>query len=84
MVVFPKIMTILTDLAVSNSISSFVPKYWLNWQILMIICVMNFVHKDGTTKMCIPVHLGQTNKFDMYSLFMRTLYVKDGSAGWIN
>ena len=33
--VFPKIMTILTDLAISNSMSSFVPKYWLNWQILV-------------------------------------------------
>ena len=35
---FPKIMTILTDLAISNSMSSFVPKYWLNWQILVAIC----------------------------------------------
>ena len=35
--VFPKIMTISTDLAISNTISSFVPKYWLNWQILEAI-----------------------------------------------
>ena len=37
MAVLPKIMTILTDLAISNSMSSFVPKYWLNWQILVAI-----------------------------------------------
>ena len=36
MVVFPKVMTISTDLAISNSMSSFVPKHWLNWQILAI------------------------------------------------
>ena len=34
MAVFPKIMTISTDL---NGISSFVPNYWLNWQILVAI-----------------------------------------------
>ena len=28
-------MAISTDLAISNSMSSFVPKYWLNWQILV-------------------------------------------------
>ena len=49
-------MTISTDLAVSNSMSSFVPDYWLNWQILVVI-LMNFVDKDGTTKVYIPVHL---------------------------
>ena len=38
MAVFLKIMTISTDLAISDSISSFVPKYWLNWHILMAIC----------------------------------------------
>ena len=27
-------MTISAHLAISNSMSSFVPKYWLNWQIL--------------------------------------------------
>ena len=42
-------MTISTDLAISNSMSSVVPKYWLNWQILVAI-LMNFVDKDGTTK----------------------------------
>ena len=35
--VFPKIMTISTHLAILNSMSSFVPKYWLNWQILVAI-----------------------------------------------
>ena len=35
--VFPNIMTISTDLAISSSLSSFVPKYWLNWQILVAI-----------------------------------------------
>ena len=35
--VFLKIMTISTDLAISNSMSSFVPKYRLNWQILVTI-----------------------------------------------
>ena len=36
--IFPKIMTISTDLAILNSMSSFVPKFWLNWQILVAIC----------------------------------------------
>ena len=35
--VFPKIMTISTHLAISNNMSSFVPKYWLNCQILVAI-----------------------------------------------
>ena len=35
--VFPKIMTISTHLAISNSMPSFVPKYWLNWQILVAV-----------------------------------------------
>ena len=48
-------MTISAHLAISNSMSSFVPKYWLNWQILVAI-LMNFVDKDGTTKVYIPVH----------------------------
>ena len=52
--VFPKIMIISTDLAISNSMSSFANKYWLNCQYLLAIC--NFVDKDGTTKMYIPVH----------------------------
>ena len=34
---FLKIMTILTDSTISNSMSSFVPKYWLNWQILVAL-----------------------------------------------
>ena len=37
MAVLPMIMTISTDLAISNSMSSLVPKYWLNWQILVAI-----------------------------------------------
>ena len=48
-------MTISTHLAIANNMSSFVPKYWLNWQILVAI-LMNFVDKDGTTKVYIPVH----------------------------
>ena len=48
-------MTISTDLAISNSMSSFVPKYWLNWPILVAI-LMNFVDKDGASKVNIPVH----------------------------
>ena len=46
--VFPKIMNISTDVAILNSISSFVPKYWLMWQILVVI-FDEFVNKDGTT-----------------------------------
>ena len=34
---FPKIMTISTDLAISNNMSSFVLKYWPNCQILLAI-----------------------------------------------
>ena len=34
---FPKIITISTDLAISSSMSSFVPKLWLKWQILVAI-----------------------------------------------
>ena len=49
-------MTISTDLGISNSMSSFVPKYWLNWQILVAILI-NFVDKDRTSKVHIPVHL---------------------------
>ena len=45
-------MTIST---ISNSMSSFVPKYWLNWQILVAVLV-NFVDRDGITKVYIPVH----------------------------
>ena len=37
MAIFAKIMTISTDLAILDSISSFVPKLWLNWQILLAI-----------------------------------------------
>ena len=50
-------MTISTHLAISNSMSSFVPKYWLNWQIL--VAIFNEFRrqiKDGTTKVYIPVH----------------------------
>ena len=32
--VFLNIMTIATDLAISNSMSSFVPKYWLNLRLI--------------------------------------------------
>ena len=46
-------MTISIDLAVSNSMSCFVPKYWLKLQILVAI-LMNFVDKGGTTKRYIP------------------------------
>ena len=34
---FPEIITISNDLVISKSMSSFVPKYWLNWQILVAI-----------------------------------------------
>ena len=50
-----KIMTISTDIAISDSMSSFVPKYWLNLQILVAILI-NFVDKDRTTKISKPVH----------------------------
>ena len=40
---------ISTNLVILYSMSSFVPKYWLNWQILLAILV-NFIDKDGTTK----------------------------------
>ena len=54
--VLPKIMTISTDLAISNSsMSRFVSKYWLNWQILVAIS-NKFIDKDGTTKVYIQVH----------------------------
>ena len=51
-------MTTSTDLAISNNMSSFVPKYWLNWQILVAI-FNEFVDKDGTTKLhtCPPLDL---------------------------
>ena len=42
-------MTISTDLAILNSMSSFVPNYSLNRQIL-VATLMNFLDKDGTTK----------------------------------
>ena len=42
-------MTISANLAILNSMSSFVSKYWLNWQILLVIFFMNFLDKDGTT-----------------------------------
>ena len=48
-------MTIQTHLAILNIMSSFVPKYWLNWQILVLFLI-NFADKDGTTKVYIPVH----------------------------
>ena len=35
--VFSKMMTISTDLAISNSMSSIVPKYWFNWKIQVAI-----------------------------------------------
>ena len=35
--VLSKIMTILTYSINSNSMSNFVPEYWLNWQILVAI-----------------------------------------------
>ena len=54
---FPKIITISTDLAISSSMSSFVPKLWLKWQILVAI-FYEFVNKDGITKVYIPVHPG--------------------------
>ena len=50
-------MTISTHLVISNSMSSFVPKDWPNWQIL--VATFNEFHrqiKDGTTKVYIPVH----------------------------
>ena len=53
-------MTISTDLSISNSMSSFVPKYWLNWQILWLF-LMNFVDKDGTSKVYLPVHPWMSN-----------------------
>ena len=37
-------MTISTHLAVSNSMSSFVPKYWINWQIL--VAIFNEFHRQ--------------------------------------
>ena len=43
MAVFPKIMTISTDLAIYNSMSSFVSKYWLNWQ--MLVAIINEFHR---------------------------------------
>ena len=42
-------------MAISNSMSSFVLTYWLKGQIQFAI-LMNFVDKDGTTKVYIPVH----------------------------
>ena len=35
--VFLKMMAMSNHSAISNSMSSFVPKYWLNWQILVAI-----------------------------------------------
>ena len=47
--VLPKIVTISTNLAISNNMSSFVPKYWLNWQFWWLF-LMNVAEKDGTIK----------------------------------
>ena len=58
-------MTISTDLAISNSMSSFVPKYWLNWQIMVVI-LMNFVDKDGTIKVYITPELPSTHFIVMF------------------
>ena len=61
-------MTISTKLAVSNSMSSFDPKYWLNWRLFLV----NFVDKDGTTKVYIPVHpLGGTFWMCTFQIFPR-------------
>ena len=46
-------MTISTDLAVTNSMSSFVPEYWLNLKILVAI-FNDFVDKGKTTKVYLP------------------------------
>ena len=48
-------MTISTDLAILNCMSSFVTKYWQNWQILVAM-LNEFCRKDGTTKVHVPVH----------------------------
>ena len=53
-------------MAISNSMSSFVPKYWLKWQILVAI-LMDFVDKHETTKVYIPVHPCLS-----YQLFLNT------------
>ena len=44
---FRRIITVSTGLAISN-MSSFVPKYYLNWQIMVAI-LKEFLSKDGTT-----------------------------------
>ena len=49
-------MTISADLAISNSILSFVPKYWLNWQILVAISNEFRSQRWGLTEVYIPVH----------------------------
>ena len=54
--VFPEIMAISNDLTIVNSISSFVPKYWLIWQILVAILNKFLIDKERTTEDRIPVH----------------------------
>ena len=50
-------MIISIDLALSDSMSSFVPKYWQIWQTLVAIFnLMTFGDKNGTTKVYMPVH----------------------------
>ena len=45
----------LTDLAISDSMSSFVGTDWLNWQILVAI-FNEFRSQKENTKVYIPVH----------------------------
>ena len=48
-------MNISTEFAIANSMSSFVPKYWLNWQIL--VAIFNEFHRQRWDhKVYIPVH----------------------------
>ena len=43
MAVFLTIMTISTDFAISNSMPSFAPKYWLDSQILVAMYLKNHI-----------------------------------------
>ena len=54
--------------------SSFVTKFWLNWQILVTF-LMNFIDKDRTTKVYIPVHPWFSFSRCLTILFFLLVYV---------
>ena len=53
---FSKIMTISTELAISKKYVKLYPRtFQQNWEILLLFQI-NFLAKDGTSEVYIPVH----------------------------